>query len=426
MPGRKAKKDQPQEEDREETPPAQTETETPSLIDQRLSKIEEAIARMAEIQAKQAPLPQPPEGPTTRGRAKTAKKKAPSQTRRSVSMDPALENISLDNTHSSIPNADIPAHPAPTAQASDAPHVSARARQTRQPARPDLLTPQPADPLSTFNKPQLGDPVPDVNKPQLGPRPPADPWAQWMLPAQPTGQYSAHMPFQAGPPMAYGCDQDEMEQQVHHILASTAHSLTRGNVKPGAYPYKYIFRGPDKKRATINSVTLPEHLWGLVRMIKDPTIDPSTRPALINHMEEIIEDSCEYEWVGIRRWSEEVFSLLAENRLANGWGATHRIQMLRMTLARIPLGQFQPQKEFQPRRQFSPVFNNNNSSEATRGGPPCHAYNSQAGCNQPSGHLVNGRRMLHVCTYCLLNSSVGYTHPESQCRNKSKFAGQHF
>lgn len=72
-------------------------------------------------------------------------------------------------------------------------------------------------------------------------------------------------------------------------------------------------------------------------MIKDPAVDPSTKPALINHLEEIIEDSCDYEWAGIRKWSEEVFSLLAKNRFPDGCRSTQRIQMLCMTLARTPL-----------------------------------------------------------------------------------------
>lgn len=63
---------------------------------------------------------------------------------------------------------------------------------------------------------------------------------------------------------------DDLDLQVKHILASAVHNLGKGNAQPFDFPYKYILRGPEKVKATINSVTLPEHLWGIFRIMHDP------------------------------------------------------------------------------------------------------------------------------------------------------------
>lgn len=230
----------------------------------------------------------------------------------------------------------------------------------------------------------------------------------------------------------YAYEQDEVEQRVQDILTSTASTLSRGNVKPGGYPFKYVHRGPERQKVSINSVSLSEHLWGLVCMVRDSQIDPSIRPHLNNHMIEIIEDNCEFEWECVRRWSEEVFTLIAENRLPGAWNAASRIQMLRLTISQAHKHRSFPPRDSTPRDNYQKEqfrrqqIQQPTQNDAPKNGPPCQAYNSQAGCHLPAGHVVNGRKVQHVCMYCLFHSCAVYTHPEAQCRNKNKFAGYHF
>lgn len=54
----------------------------------------------------------------------------------------------------------------------------------------------------------------------------------------------------------------DVDAQVKHLLATTAHNLGKGNSQPYDFPYKYILRGPEKIKATINSVTLPNIFGG--------------------------------------------------------------------------------------------------------------------------------------------------------------------
>lgn len=235
-----------------------------------------------------------------------------------------------------------------------------------------------------------------------------NPWRAWLTGARPP---VSDTPLQ--PPTAYS----NTGSEVHSILASTAHNLSKGNTTLGTFPFKLVSRGPEKKKIAINQVTLAEHLWGILRIVKDPKTSPGIIVYLLNHLEDVIEDACDFEWVKVRRWSEEIFSLVAENRLASGWGSQQRIQMLRMNLSRVESATLYPAQAYQSRRQTYPYQQN----ETTKGGPPCLAYNGPAGCALPSGHVVNGKKMSHVCTFCLYNSSAAYTHPETHCRNKLRY-----
>lgn len=218
-------------------------------------------------------------------------------------------------------------------------------------------------------------------------------------------------------------DDDVTSQHVRNILASTAHQLSSGNNKPGIYPHKLVFRGPEKKRIPLNNTTLAEHLWGILLIVKDPKVDPRIKPTLLAHLEDVIEDACDFQWPAVRRWSEETFSLVAENRLPNGWFSTHRIQLLRVSMSKIDNAKinFDEEQPAQRKQYVAPQQPDN-----LKGGPPCSAFNSQSGCTLQSGHTVGGRRMLHICSYCLLQCSTGYQHSEASCRNKMKFGKQHF
>lgn len=213
-----------------------------------------------------------------------------------------------------------------------------------------------------------------------------------------------------------------IDAQVRHIMESTPHQL-KGTVPHGKFPYNYVTRDPEKKKLSFNTLTLAEHIYGIFCMIEDPEVDPAIKPNLLAHMREVAEDSCEFEWsTNVRRWSEEVFNLIAERRLPQGWNATTKIQNLRTGMSRAESARLAAHKDLpHNRRQFS----TNQQTETLRGGPPCSAYNSSAGCHLQSGHMLQGKRQVHVCSYCLVNIAAAHPHSEAQCRTKQRHA-QHF
>lgn len=106
---------------------------------------------------------------------------------------------------------------------------------------------------------------------------------------------------------------DDIEAQVSQLLATTAHHLTSGKQSMTNFPFKYIRRGHDMKRPTVNSLNLQEHLLGITHMIRDDSVPQRIKPYLYLHLEDVLEDSCDYEWhSGVRPWSEECFVIIPE------------------------------------------------------------------------------------------------------------------
>lgn len=179
-----------------------------------------------------------------------------------------------------------------------------------------------------------------------------DTWAAWSTAhsLRPSTSGFNHLPT-ATHEVTYN---DALDSQVKQILASTVHNLGKGNSQPFDFPFKYILRGPEKIKATINSVTLPEHLWGIFRIMHDPKTDTDVKPCLMIHIEQIVEDAREFDWeLGVRRWSEEVFSRISEGRLANGWHAYDEIQRMRMVIAQS--------KPFVPKQQGQNFYKDNSN-----------------------------------------------------------------
>lgn len=254
----------------------------------------------------------------------------------------------------------------------------------------------------------------------------SDTWTAWSTAHEGRDAYFRRAPL---PTSTHDLSYDAaVDSQVRQLLANSVHNLGKGNSPPYDFPYKYILRGPEKIKATINSVTLPEHLWGIFRMIHDPKTNPDVKPCLMVHVEQIVEDAREYDWdLGVRRWSEEVFSRISEGRLLKGWQSIDEIQRMRMILAQskpilarsVPYVQNQQRDNFTKRQPAQ----TQSQTEILKGGPPCPDYNSATGCTLRSGHIKDGKRLVHVCAFCLLNTSAANTHPEVYCRNKIRLTG---
>lgn len=266
----------------------------------------------------------------------------------------------------------------------------------------------------------------DVNKPETS-------WIITQALADPQGQHRL-LP----PPLPTSAHQlehdDDLEARVSHILSSTAHHLSTNTGKMALFPHKFIQRGPERKQPAFNTLSLSEHVFGVFMMIRDDRIPPPVKPRLYNHIQEIMEDTCHWA-TAVRLWSEEVFSQVAQGRLS--WASTPAIQMLRMSMARASTARINHNDNnprpaasagsaYQGFNQNRPRFQQGTANDIFRGGPPCDSYNSPNGCNLPSGHIIRGKRMIHVCKFCLFNTSATNQHSEVNCNNKARLSNNHF
>lgn len=247
-----------------------------------------------------------------------------------------------------------------------------------------------------------------------------DGWKAWIAAQQSRPNEMDHLPLSI---KDFNYDNEE---DIQHILSSTAHQLARGNQRPGLFPHKYVSRGPEQRRATLNSLSLPEYNWATLRMIKDQKVPADIKPYIISHLEEVNEDACEYDWPSaVRRWSEQVYTQVAEDRLPAGWASTDRIQFLRLTTSRVSTARIvnrdQNVRQRPPAKGAPSQHEGNKQNEGYKGGPPCPQFNSPQGCSFQSGHLgPNGNKLVHVCSFCLMNLAASNLHSEAVCRNKTR------
>lgn len=267
-------------------------------------------------------------------------------------------------------------------------------------------------------------------------------WKAWLAAShQAPSHPAAASSFPTHRPVLYdtnGLSDHDLDAQVRHILETTPHHL-KGNVQPGVFPFKFVSHGPDRKKLSFNTLTLSEHILGMFRIIDDDRIDPAIKPDILTHMREVVEDASEFDWNHVRRWSEEVFDLIAEGRLPGGWSAQSKIQNLRTGMSRVESARITPvnmsrletsrpstSKDTVNSRRYPSATASNPQSEVFRGGPPCSAYNAPQGCSLLSGHLLQGKKQIHVCSYCLINTAAAHPHSEAQCRTKQRHSASHF
>lgn len=254
---------------------------------------------------------------------------------------------------------------------------------------------------------------------------------QWLINEAP--RYKGAFSFNDLPTSAANFPNDpQLEAQVQNVLMNTASTLAKGNSQSGVFPHNYVRRGPEQKRMGLNSLTAIEYIGGIFKIIKDPAVPSKIKPHLYSHMEELVEDAADYDWqTAVRPWSEEIFTLIAEGRLPQGWESHTKIQMLRMTISRASTAKLSNQAAYQsgsyPRTRQPTAAAGAPPNESLKGGSPCINYNSPQGCSFQSGHFISGKKVLHICAFCLWNSATPHPHPECYCRNKQRFNSQgHF
>lgn len=168
----------------------------------------------------------------------------------------------------------------------------------------------------------------------------------------------------------------------------------------------------------MNSLSVSDHCWAIFRMVRDESVPAQIKPHLVTHIEQVLEDSRSYNWASaVRPWSNEVFSRVAEGRLSDGWASYNEIQLLRISISQTSTAKLTAQSDNQ---QGFRSGQSNFANDSLRGGPPCVNFNSQKGCSLPSGHIVNGQKLTHICAYCLFNAAAARPHSEYFCRNRQR------
>ena len=164
----------------------------------------------------------------------------------------------------------------------------------------------------------------------------------------------------------------EIDDQVQTLLASIVHHLAAKG-KKGIYPYTFVFRGQKKETTGLWELSISEKCWGIMRVMEDVRTSAESKPYIVNHLDEELEDACDFAWAGVRRWLKEVFNQIADSRMCGGWSNDNRIQMLQMSVSRI--GPMISNSNNQHQGKSHAATTKQSTQPTEKGGPPCKDFN---------------------------------------------------
>ena len=57
------------------------------------------------------------------------------------------------------------------------------------------------------------------------------------------------------------------------------------------YPSDYVYRGLTQEKTTTGILLYHEYIWGFICLIRDPKTSATDRPALVQHLLDLVEDT---------------------------------------------------------------------------------------------------------------------------------------
>ena len=220
-------------------------------------------------------------------------------------------------------------------------------------------------------------------------------------------------PYAGQPTTLHQLQEDPtLQGRVAQLISATLAPNTGSGKKNLAH--SHVVRGHKKEKTGLGELSLAEYNMGFIRLINSPDTDQVDAPLMIGHLEAINEDAATYEWEGIRFWSEEITTLIANGKLS--WDDTVKIEMLRLKLSQDKkLGGARDTR--QDATTFDTLSDVSQEVRAARPAPPCRHVNTGQ-CTSKTHHVVNGYRYLHICAYCIYQKCSYLPHPEKDCRSK--------
>ena len=184
--------------------------------------------------------------------------------------------------------------------------------------------------------------------------------------------------------------------------------LTSDICAENLYPKPYMFLARTalntirKKRDARESMTFNEYLVSFLKMLRHPKTAPYFNHALLlEHLQQIVEDSLIREWSVVRRWSQAMFDKIEKGD--HTWEDKSHTQLERIRYAL--LAQKSQHNDRQERREV-----------------PCRDFNSLTGCIHNGPHLGRHVNFIHVCSLCMSQTRDKMPHIVAGCPRGSRFS----
>ena len=162
------------------------------------------------------------------------------------------------------------------------------------------------------------------------------------------------------------------------------------------WPHLYIYKGPSRKPAEYEKLTMAEFVHGSISIMQTCK-DNKVKDLLLQHLKENMEDATEYSFESVRNYHAIVLSEMEQGRLT--WHDQMAIQGLRRQYA----------QKYTPKTAVTPSATSSKSSTL-----PCRPWNLGL-CKEDTDH--DGKA--HICAFCF-SKGQRRKHQEKECRQKAK------
>ena len=217
------------------------------------------------------------------------------------------------------------------------------------------------------------------------------------------------------------------EEAVRLIVAAAQDKkLPRKKGIPSSYvfPYELVERGYEGKHIKKGDASREEYTLGLRRLESNPDFPRYALAALSRHQDIIAQDNCTIPWPVVRRYSEDIFTRIADGRIPLGWSDTTALDNVR--IEHIAMAQHLPTPAPQPKSSaYKHTAEPRNPYDKATNGIPCAVWNRDTEkcekADRGETHTVGHVKYAHICGFCANVRHIVAGHPESSCySNKAR------
>lgn len=168
------------------------------------------------------------------------------------------------------------------------------------------------------------------------------------------------------------------------------------------WPHFYIHRGPERRPARYEELSLPEFVYGFLCMLDDSPEPAPVKSLMLAKLRDVMRDALDFDWLPIRNYVRIILQEIEREKIS--WSDQTAMQELRVLyLHRISCENVIGK----PAGQRKPVLLS------------CLPF-QQDKCAYTSDHNSARGPVRHVCGFCLKITGNGYPHPEKECRRKDR------
>ena len=189
------------------------------------------------------------------------------------------------------------------------------------------------------------------------------------------------------------------------------------------FPHELVERGDGARPVKRGEATREEYTLALKLMETHPLFPERDLKALSAHQALLAHDNCKAPWHIVRRYSEEIFSRIADGRLPYGWHDKAALAAVRIDA--IAMANLQPDDP-PPTTSSKPIsrFHQDpkNPYDKADMGIPCVVWNRDPEACSKVGkgesHGTHPQKYIHICGFCAYVRRIVANHPESKCISK--------